>query len=632
MKRKAEDCSTDRENNKNIRLVFHDLYDHVWRNIFMFALGNLEDFATWCKIRVVSKRWNGMMDLIALCKENNDAAFFKHAFILAIRCDKSEWITYFLQTVKIDPETDERRAIREMIYRDGINAFRILRCHTNLKIDHAFKLWAAEFGAEKIILTMMKEDLKSFHLFFYHPVDNYVPYCELNMLTVLLKNGRYDVLMNLIHYWLKNRSSKLDRIFNDALSDPKILKFASRKGYNRLIQLIRDHVIEIRENAYEQCLKESIIHGNIEGLGFLLSDKKCMKDEWINDALILAVKQDFRDTVNMLLDYAAERDLDYAQVLNYALFLKKRSIIQTLIDHGIRVPSNIFYSFLSTGYYDLLLKNEPIIEPQFVLKAAIDGHIDVVEKLLNDPRLDRSQITIDDILLIVCQKAGGTRLVKQLLYEFDADPNAQNKCLKRAAKVHNNDIVRILIECPKINRQSVELAIQTVLRKTKYIDTLDILLSCSIHKTDLSLLELIKMAITNLKMVTELLRRHWENNVDVPLHWRIFYSMYYIKDYEKCFVTIDHREQITSESDVAYMPMHLKYCRFIRRDIDTCSCGILYIRCDDKTEQTLQDILRSIIKDLSKYSVKLGSFMDIELFSTLKKLWNELCLNRICIL
>lgn len=651
MKRKAEDPISSCENNKSIRLTFNSLYDAIWKIIFTFALSKLENFTTtWCAMRRVSKKWNQMLDPRIL--ELSEDRFIKQAFILAVRCNRVDWINHFLDIRKIDSKFDEYRAIRDTLRYDHVDAFEILIRRVNLEKYEEIQRWISESSAKKIILFLIKRigenNPITFHFSFKR--DYFHTVKTTNILSILLKKDKYDIMDEIIRYWQSNiRCHRLDHSFCTVL-DKKLLKIASKKGYLKLIQIFfsyyqQDKWMKIfseidNKAAYGLVLKEAIKSANMDLVRHVLSLNYPLK-KWIEDGMIECIVRSFEDIFDELvihIDRMEIIDIDFRYLLNIAIQYHRRRIIKTIMKR-LDVNESIFNDHRAIKHCDLLFVNKPDmqINAKLVSLAASYGYFKIVKKLMVDPRLKQTEIDMNEVLSYTCRNTNDAEFVKQLIDKHHADPNARNECLSIAALNRNNDIVRTLINHPQINQQSVTLAIQTILADTLHFDTLDILLTCPIV-SNMTLSRMIEIACDNQMMVMELLRRHWENNDAVPLHWRFFCLMSHIKDPWNCFSTIidsehdiicihhhNHYDVIEKEEPTtSHVMIHLKNCKYFHKNISTCKCKDIIIPTDGKSECTLQSMLAEIKSDLSKYTNKLQPFMSKLLFTKIKLVFAEM--------
>lgn len=148
--------------------------------------------------------------------------------------------------------------------------------------------------------------------------------------------------------------------------------------------------------------------------------------------------------------------------------------------------------------------------------------------MLSDKRLDRKLVDMRYILFYACSyfESEETELVDQLVNMYDVDPNDDEYLFYAAQKRYNN-IIRVLISHPKMCVKTLTCTIKRILSEMEFYKTVKILLYSPLDLS-VSVSWMIKKTINNPQMATEILRKHWENNDDVPIHWRFFYSLFSI--------------------------------------------------------------------------------------------------------
>ena len=177
---------------------------------------------------------------------------------------------------------------------------------------------------------------------------------------------------------------------------------------------------------------------------------------------------------------------DHQFMLRHACFYGKLDIVELLLQDPRVDPSvedNTPIKFASqTGDTDMVkrLLQDPRVDPsadqQFALMAACkNDHTEIVKMLLQDPRINPS---VDDQSLIrnACMY-GQTEIVRVLLQDPRVDPSVNNQtCLKWAVGTKNIELVRLLLQDARIDPSKDEQNILKMVIEKGYVEVLEILL------------------------------------------------------------------------------------------------------------------------------------------------------------
>jgi ankyrin repeat protein len=101
----------------------------------------------------------------------------------------------------------------------------------------------------------------------------------------------------------------------------------------------------------------------------------------------------------------------------------------------------------------VILLNDSRVDPsnednQAIINASIQGHFEIVQLLLQDPRVDPSA----NEAIQIASEYGYFEIVRSLLQESRVDPSDQNNiAIQRAIQNGNSEVVRILLEDSRVN-------------------------------------------------------------------------------------------------------------------------------------------------------------------------------------
>jgi hypothetical protein len=619
----------DHETRKN---TYDDvLCNELWMIIFRFALnGQISDFnQTWCSIRLVSKKWN---DLVAInhLVPFRDPALTRHAFLLSIRFDQQTWIRTFIERKLIEPTMDDSIAVYETIRWDKGHAFNELVSYMDWR-NHQFRKYAMQSGAVNVLLEMIKLN-QSLH---YYGLSN--------MLTKLLKNGHYDACMKIIRYCNEQKDSipKLYKALCVAMSYQDFLRTCCKRGYTRLFKTAIAIRIPSRDRrSYDRdtialvknCFDDAIKHAHIDTVRFILSEfSKILTGLEISYGIYICTTFDYVDIMKVLLAHDPSNTRDDTYLSNAASHGSLKSITVLLNQSDIVISEQI-------------ISNAAINNHRAVVKYLIDASLQkkstepinysniiddtsrfaqLVLDLLRDSRLDHSRVDINKILTRACVSVNDTHIIDELITQFNADPNSED-CLIEACKHANVVIINYLVHHPKIVKQTITRAIIYVI---KYIDEpylLDVLLSSPlISKDDYPSLIVTSVSKIPCQCVFSLLQHLWQDNENVPPHWRFFYLMHHMT---YCNDDLCDVYSVATNQSPYRILLHLKICHMLHGDTICRICENLRFS-DGENEFTLKSVIRSIMSDLSYTNPpkQLLSFMNYELYHSVKSVFYHLC-------
>jgi hypothetical protein len=337
------------------------------------------------------------------------------------------------------------------------------------------------------------------------------------------------------------------------------------------------------------------------------------------------VKRGFADICSLLIEYAIEHHILATDrliwYLTIAIKYDRVKVIKVLISYIDELPSEIFRMDNIDKYYKLILSRVKTIPPIVIEAATRYDRYTMALELLSDPRTELSKLNVNSIvsILVYNHRLGPSedviRLLRELLYRYDADPN-NDDAFRRATINNMNEIVKLFIQHPKMNKETVLRNLNALLHQTLWIDTLEIYRQ-SPHLSDLSIDMLIEQSSPN--MACEILARYWQDIDTVPVHWRFFTIIYHMPDISPC---LEGGFQLTK---IWYMStplivQHLCMCNVIRRLNSDCLCQYVSVACDKTTVLSLRHIIQSIVNDLGNYSDSLSTFMYPELHQSVCKL------------
>lgn len=652
--------------------VKHWIYDmlcnELWLHIFRLALNDTRDFnQTWTSMRLVSKTWKSMVAIDNLLPFH-DSAITRHAFLIAVRLDDRSLVETFIQKRLIDPTMDDSIAIREAIRWNKFKVFQELSNYLDWD-DIKYIQLAVKSGSANIILEVVKSEDS-----LYYPVGNKRQ--TRNILITLIRNGNYDACNMLIQYCINQRQSnpRLYRFLCQSIAYPLFLRTCSKRGYTGLLKTVLPIRLPILDygpydndaKLMKTCLGDAIKHANIDTVRYFLSEFEWKQSD-IYNGVNLCAEYDHIDTMKILLEYARRKnmELNIQRLLDTASSNRNlRTILILLKEPNVIVSEDNLLNAVKYGNRDIVneliktskIKNcdkvgmtaaqyeryeivtdllsdknlnhdgiDLIDYHKIITYAAHYGYFHLVMELLENQNLDLDGLDFDEILIYACLKSADADIIEKLLTRYNANPNAR-EALTHACTRGNIDAVKKLIHHPEINEATIRQALHQVV-KIDDLDILSTLLSSPLISKDEYPL-MIGMAASRIPnaCMFDLLRRLWEDNVNVPLHWRFFYLIYHMTYdvNDLCeFPNLDIRKPPSH-----HMILHLKLCKLTHESAsDICICEKIRFSIDGKTEFSLQSVIRKLINDLSHENLPdhLSSFMTRNLFDAIKISFFKLC-------
>ncbi len=163
-----------------------------------------------------------------------------------------------------------------------------------------------------------------------------------------------------------------------------------------------------------------------------------------NYAYLFKDARSYQDYENVIFNYYNVPD-----VLEY--FLKSK------ISNQYNYINRLFVNACVFGYIQIVdrLLKDPRVNPSYennraIQEASHNGHIDVVETLLNDGRVNPADD--ENLAIIYASKRGYTDIVDRLLDDPRVDPSDQdNRAIIDAVRYNQIDVVKRLLKDPRVD-------------------------------------------------------------------------------------------------------------------------------------------------------------------------------------
>lgn len=589
------------------RIQFSDIHSDIRMLILKLALTeeNIAHFdQTWRVMRLVCKTWKAWVSLDRLVPLNNNRPLELHLLYLAIRCNEQAWYETIAMRLEIEP--CDFRTMREAIEYDSDKIVQFVL--PRIKMKTKFLTRAAELGAIKVLMCIIQTKQTLF-------TD------QINILTSLVKKDRYDVLRTVIQHCVQ--SPNLYAELKAIISDGRIVEFACERGYTKLLQFILSSS-DLRSSVIKHGLSLAAKNGHSHTVIFCLDLKASYDSGFISMVMNDCALHGRIEVIRILWNYAKTHnlELDIMGALRKACNNNRLSTVRMIMKEigNLHISDDFLASVTKYSDWDILcevLDFTNLGNVNTVITSAINiSRWGFVTKIL-------SIIPHDDIRYILSSACKDSYVpletIRDLLYRYDADPNTDH-CLLNASRNHRNDIVEVMIHHSKISVRIVKQAIRELLKSTfrRFDDTLEILLSALQPLTIDFIPWIIDLASSDHfnSFFFDLLRRVWEDNDSVSVHWRFFYSMIYMTDESTCL----HRDRMF---DTPPIILHLKHCKLIHCNSDTCSCENAYITYGSN-RYSVRFMIRQMLNDLSNDSQEVSSFMSAELFISIRQFFKKI--------